>query len=93
MRRRDKLVSGLNKIGWHTESPKATMYVWTKLPEKFTEMGSLKFAEKLISETGVAVAPGIAFGKNGEGYIRFALVTHDNRFHDALLRIKKFLKG
>lgn len=91
-RRRDKMVNGLAKIGWHIESPKATMYLWAKLPEKFREMGSLAFAEALIKETGVAVAPGIGFGKNGDSYVRMALVTHDNRFHDALLRIKKFIK-
>jgi len=60
-------------------------------PEPFREMGSLAFAEKLIQETGVAVAPGVGFGAGGEGYIRLALVTHDNRFHDALLRFKKLL--
>ncbi|MBN1621217.1 MAG: LL-diaminopimelate aminotransferase [Endomicrobiales bacterium] len=91
-RRRDKMVEGLNKMGWNIEPPKATMYLWAKLPEQFLKMGSLAFSEKLIKETGVVVAPGVAFGKYGESYVRMALVTHDNRFHDALLRIKKFIK-
>lgn len=89
-KRRDRLVTGLQKLGWELEKPKATMYVWAPIPKK-CNMDSLQFAEALIKETGVVVAPGIGFGPGGEGYVRFALVTHDNRFHDALLRIKKFM--
>ncbi|MBU0952601.1 MAG: LL-diaminopimelate aminotransferase [Elusimicrobia bacterium] len=92
-RRRDKFVSELDKIGWHVEKPKATMYLWAQLPEEFKAAGSLKFSEALVKETGVATTPGIAFGEYGEGYVRFSLVTHDNRFHDAVLRIKKLLKS
>ncbi len=55
-------------------------------------MDSLAFSESLLEETGVVVTPGIGFGPGGEGYVRCALVTHDNRFHDALLRIKKWMK-
>jgi len=88
-KRRDMMVDGLNKIGWPMEKPKATMYLWVPLPPVFREMGSLAFAEKLLRETGVAVAPGVGFGAGGEGYIRMSLVTHDNRFHDVLLRLKK----
>jgi len=61
------------------------------LPEPFRAEGSLAFAEKLIRETGVVVAPGVGFGAGGEGYIRMSMVTHDNRFHDVLLRFKKLL--
>lgn len=92
-RRRDKFVQGLKRIGWPVSLPKATMYVWAALPPGFEAMGSLKFSESLIKETGIAIAPGIGFGTHGEGYVRMALVTHDNRFHDALLRLKKFLKN
>jgi len=88
-RRRDEMVDGLNKIGWPMEKPKATMYLWIPLPPVFKEMGSLAFAEKLLRETGVAVAPGVGFGAGGEGFIRMSLVTHDKRFHDVLLRLKK----
>ncbi|MFH1259162.1 MAG: LL-diaminopimelate aminotransferase [Elusimicrobiota bacterium] len=91
-RRRDKFVQGLNKLGWPVSLPKATMYLWAPLPPGFEKMGSLEFCEFLLTETGVAVTPGIGFGTHGEGYVRMSLVTHDNRFHDALLRIKKFLK-
>ncbi|MFA5976117.1 MAG: LL-diaminopimelate aminotransferase [Elusimicrobiota bacterium] len=90
-RRRDHLVDGMAKLGWGVPKPKATMYVWAPLPEPFKSMGSMAFAEKLLQETGVVVTPGVGFGESGEGYIRMALVTHDNRFHDVLLRFKKLL--
>ncbi|MEN3014146.1 MAG: LL-diaminopimelate aminotransferase [Endomicrobiia bacterium] len=91
--RRDIMIKEFKKIGWEVPSPKGGMYLWCKLPEKITdELGSLKFAEKLLVETGVAVAPGVGFGPNGEGYIRLALVTANNRFHDAALRFKKVFK-
>ncbi|MDI6641911.1 MAG: LL-diaminopimelate aminotransferase [Elusimicrobiota bacterium] len=89
--RRDKFITKLSKIGWEIKPPKATMYLWAKIPQKFKHLGSLRFSEMLIRETGIAVAPGIGFGKYGEGYVRFALVTHDNRFHDAYLRLKNLL--
>ena len=89
--RRDHMVNGLSKLGWQVPKPRATMYLWAPLPDGFKAMGSLAFAEQLIRETGIAVAPGVGFGPAGEGYVRMALVTHDNRFHDALLRFKKFL--
>lgn len=86
------MVQGLSKIGWDVPVPKATMYLWAELPEHLRKEGSLAFAERLIKETGIAVAPGIGFGPYGEGFVRMALVTHDKRFHDVLLRLKKFLK-
>jgi LL-diaminopimelate aminotransferase len=92
-RRRNEMIDGMAKIGWVVPKPKATMYIWAPLPEKFKEMGSMAFAEKLLLETGVVVSPGVGFGAGGEGYVRISLVTHDNRFHDALLRFKKILSG
>ena len=89
-RRMNKMVDGLNKIGWHVRKTKGTMYVWAGLPDNLKKEGSLSVAERLLKETGVAVSPGAGFGKCGEGYVRISLVTHDKRFHDALLRIKKF---
>ena len=91
-KRRDIMFEGLNKLGWKVEKPKATMYLWIPLPEKYKNLSSLQFAELLIEKTGIAVAPGAGFGIHGEGYVRMALVTHNNRFHDALLRLKKFLQ-
>jgi len=92
-RRMIKMVDGLNKIGWKTRHTKGTMYVWAALPENLKKEGSLSVAERLLQETGVVVSPGVGFGACGEGYIRIALVTHDKRFHDALLRFKQFTKG
>lgn len=92
-RRMIKMVDGLNKIGWKTNKTQGTMYVWASLPDNLKKEGSLSVAERLLKETGVAVSPGVGFGVNGEGYIRISLVTHDRRFHDALLRIKKFTKN
>jgi LL-diaminopimelate aminotransferase len=90
-RRRDQMVDGLAKMGWTIPRPKATMYLWAPLPEQFKGMKSLDFAEMVLRETGVAVAPGVGFGDAGEGFVRMALVTHDNRFHDVLLRFRKLL--
>lgn len=87
----DKMVTGLNKIGWKVEKPKATFYLWAPIPEPYKELDSLEFAELLIQKTGIAVVPGRGFGSYGEGYVRFALVTPENRIHDALLRLKKFI--
>lgn len=91
-KRRDFMIDGLAKLGWQVPQPKATMYLWAELPKPFDQWGSFAFAEKLIQETGIAIAPGVGFGPYGEGFVRMALVTHDQRFHDLLLRLKKFLK-
>jgi LL-diaminopimelate aminotransferase len=92
-KRMKKMVFGLQKFSWHVSPTKGTMYVWTKLPDKMIREGSLKIAEKLVQETGVVVSPGVGFGKHGETYMRMSLVTHEKRFHDALLRIGKFTKN
>jgi aspartate/methionine/tyrosine aminotransferase len=89
-KRRDYLAQGLTSLGWKVTPAKATMYLWAEIPEPFRKMGSLKFCEKLIQDTGIALSPGVGFGEAGEGFVRFALVTHDNRFYDLLLRLKKF---
>ncbi|MCB4755906.1 MAG: aminotransferase class I/II-fold pyridoxal phosphate-dependent enzyme [Elusimicrobia bacterium] len=89
-RRRDYLYDGLTSLGWKINKPKATMYIWAQIPDSFRSMGSLTFCEKLIKETGIALAPGVGFGEGGEGFVRFALVTRDSRLYDLLLRLKKF---
>jgi len=91
-KRRDALVSGLNKIGWNVLSPKATFYVWTRIPDKYSALTSLEFVGLLIKETGVVVAPGTGFGEYGEGYVRFALVEGVDRINEAVLRIKRLLE-
>ncbi len=90
-RRRDVLVNGLNSIGWKVEKPKATMYLWAKIPERFQKLGSMKFSLDLLDKAEVAVSPGIGFGRFGEGYVRFALVENEQRIKQAIKNIKKFL--
>ncbi len=89
--RRDALVDGLNSIGWRTEKPKGTFYVWTRVPLKYSALTSLEFATLLVDEIGVAVAPGTGFGEYGEGFVRFALVENTDRIKLAIQKIKKLL--
>jgi len=90
-KRRDVLVDGLNRMGWKVKKPKATMFVWAKIPEPYSEMGSLEFSKFLLKVAKVAVSPGIGFGEFGEGYVRFALVENEHRIRQALRGIKKAL--
>jgi len=89
--RRDALVKGLGRIGWEIDKPKGTMFVWGKIPEPFSGMGSVEFSKLLIREAKVAVSPGIGFGQYGEGYVRFALVENKHRINQAVRGIKKIL--
>jgi alanine-synthesizing transaminase len=67
------------------------MFAWAPLPEQYREAGSMLFAKLLIEEAGVAVAPGIAFGEYGEGYVRIGLVENEHRIRQAARNVKKFL--
>lgn len=87
-RRRDALIKGLNEIGWKTEKPKATFYVWSHIPEG--ETNSMDFVKKLI-DVGVVLTPGAGFGKFGEGFVRFALTQPINKIKEALERIEKII--
>jgi alanine-synthesizing transaminase len=89
--RRDTLIKGLGRIGWEIEKPKGTMFVWAKIPEALSGMGSVEFSKLLIREAKVAVSPGIGFGQYGEGYVRFALVENKHRINQAVRGIKKIL--
>ena len=89
--RRDVLVSGLNSAGWKVESPKATMFLWAKIPSTLRSLGSLEFSKKLLAEAQVAVSPGIGFGEYGEGYVRFSLIENEHRTRQAVRNIKRFL--
>ncbi|MBI2345866.1 MAG: aminotransferase class I/II-fold pyridoxal phosphate-dependent enzyme [Deltaproteobacteria bacterium] len=89
--RRDVLCDGLNRIGWSVEPPRATMFVWAKIPEPFRAEGSVAFAERLLDKGGVAVSPGIGFGPGGEGAIRFALVENESRIRQAVRGIRTAL--
>jgi len=90
-KRRDVFVEGLNSIGWKVNRPKATFYVWSHIPLKYDALTSMEFAELLLNEAGVVVAPGIGFGDHGEGYVRFALVEDEQRLRLAVERLKKVL--
>lgn len=90
-RRRDTLCDGLRKIGWDIRKPKATMFVWARIPESFSKMGSLEFSKLLLEKGKVAVSPGAGFGEYGEGYVRFALVENEHRIRQAVRGIKRVL--
>ncbi|MFP5316997.1 MAG: aminotransferase class I/II-fold pyridoxal phosphate-dependent enzyme [Acidimicrobiia bacterium] len=89
--RRDAMCDGLDRIGWHVERPKATMFVWAPIPEPYREMGSLEFASFLVKEAKVAVAPGVGFGKEGDGFVRFALIENEKRIAQAARHLRKAL--
>lgn len=90
-KRRDAFVNALHRIGWEVPMPKATMYVWAKLPESWSQ-NSIGFCQQLVENTGVAVSPGAGFGKSGEGYVRFALVHEPSILETAVDKISQFLQ-
>ena len=90
--RRDVLCEGLNNIGWHVEKPKATMFVWAKIPEKYREMGSLEFSKKVLLDAKVAVSPGIGFGEYGDDHVRFSLIENEHRTRQAIRGLKAMFK-
>ena len=90
-KRRNVFVSGLKRIGWDVPMPKATFYVWAKIPPKFSALTALEFATLLVQEAGVVAAPGSGFGEYGEGYMRFALVEPEPRLREAVARIARVL--
>jgi alanine-synthesizing transaminase len=94
-RRRDALIDGLGQAGeeaWKIEKPLGTMFVWARIPEPYQSMGSLEFSKRLLKEAKVAVSPGIGFGANGEGYVRFALVENPHRIRQAVRGIRRCLR-
>lgn len=91
-RRRDVLCEGLCNAGWQVEKPKATMFVWAKIPEQYMHLGSLEFSKKLLVEAKVAVSPGVGFGKYGDTHVRFSLIENEHRTRQAVRNIKKMLK-
>jgi alanine-synthesizing transaminase len=91
-RRRDVLCEGLERIGWPVERPKASMFVWAKIPSLWAaEMTSFQFAMKLLQDGDVVISPGAGFGPAGEGYVRLALVENENRLRQAVRQIGKCL--
>jgi len=91
--RRDVFCDSMNRIGWEIEKPKAGMFIWAKIPEPWSQMGSIDFAMKLLDEGGVAVSPGRGFGEDGEGYLRLAIVENSQRLKQAVKQIAKVMKS
>ena len=91
-KRRDVMCAGLEAAGWHVEVPRATMYVWAKIPEQYMAMGSLEFSKKLLTEAHVAVSPGIGFGEYGDDHVRFALIENEARTRQAVRGIKEMFR-
>jgi alanine-synthesizing transaminase len=91
-KRRDCLVSGLQKMNWNVEIPRATMFVWAEIPEHYRNLGSLEFSKKLLTEAKLAVSPGIGFGEYGDKHVRFALIENEARTRQALRGIRGMLK-
>ena len=89
--RRDVLCKGLNDIGWSVTPPKATMFVWAEIPEKYKHLGSLEFSKILLNETKVAVSPGIGFGKHGDDFVRFSLIENEQRTRQAVRSLKNII--
>ena len=92
-KRRDVLCDSLCAAGWQVEKPKATMFVWAEIPEAWRERGSLEFSKHLMKDAGVAVSPGMAFGKYGEGFVRFSLIENEQRIRQAARNIKRMLRS
>jgi alanine-synthesizing transaminase len=91
-KRRDCHVAGLTKIGWEVESPRASMFVWAKIAEQhLAGQGTIDFALRLLEGAKVVVSPGRAFGENGEGYVRIALVENELRLKQAMRQIEMFV--
>ena len=90
--RRDALCDGLNALGWQVEKPKATMFVWAPIPERYREMGSLEFSKLLLKEAKVAVSPGIGFGEYGDDHVRFGLIENEHRTRQAIRGIRDMFR-
>jgi alanine-synthesizing transaminase len=89
--RRNALVDGLGRIGWHVERPRGTMFLWAPIPEPYRDMGSIEFATLLVTDCDVAVSPGIGFGPGGDGFVRFALIENEQRIVQAVRQLKRGL--
>ncbi|MDB5992767.1 MAG: putative aminotransferase [Herbaspirillum sp.] len=92
-RRRDVLVKGLNEAGWPVEKPKASMYIWAKIPAAYSHLGSLEFSKQLLEKAKVCVSPGVGFGEYGDDYVRFALIENEARIRQGLRGIRTMLRA
>jgi alanine-synthesizing transaminase len=91
--RRDCLVSSFARAGWEIPVPAASMFAWAPIPERFRAAGSMDFSKRLLAEAHIAVAPGVGFGEEGEGFVRLALVENEQRIRQAARKLKQFLSA
>ena len=91
--RRDVLCDGMSVAGWHVEKPLGTMFVCAKIPDKFSELGSLEFSKKLLAHAKVAPSPGVGFGEYGDAYVRLALIENEHRTRQAIRGIKDLMRN
>jgi alanine-synthesizing transaminase len=91
-KRRDVLCSGLFSAGWIVDKPKATMFLWARIPEAYRQLGSLEFSKKLLQDAKVAVSPGIGFGQYGDEFVRFALIENEHRTRQAVRSIREMFR-
>ena len=92
-KRRDVLYKGLMEAGWQVDLPKASMYIWARIPEHYRELGSLAFANLLLDKAKVSVSPGVGFGDYGDEYVRFALIENESRIRQAIRGIKTMFRA
>ncbi|MCZ7628971.1 MAG: aminotransferase class I/II-fold pyridoxal phosphate-dependent enzyme [Microthrixaceae bacterium] len=90
-RRRDALCDGLNRIGWEVDPPKGTMFTWAKIPDAYSDLGSVEFCSHLVRDAHVALSPGVGFGPGGEGHVRFALIENEQRITQAVRNLRRSL--
>jgi len=91
-RRRDIMVKGLHDAGWMVEKPKASMYVWAKIPDFYAALGSIEFTKKLLADARIAVAPGVGFGEYGDDHVRIALIENENRLRQAVRGVRDMFR-
>ena len=92
-KRRDVMVEAFARAGWDIPPPPASMFAWAPLPPALKEMGSLEFSKQLLTEAEVAVAPGVGYGEEGEGYVRIAMVENEQRLRQAARNIKRWFSS
>lgn len=91
-KRMEVLIESFKVAGWEMQKPKASMFIWAKIPECALHLGSMEFSKRLLQEAKIAVSPGIGFGNHGDSYVRIALIENENRIRQAARNLKKFLK-
>ena len=87
------LYKGLTEAGWPVDCPRASMYIWAKIPPHYAALGSLEFARQLLEKAKVCVSPGIGFGDHGDDHVRFALIENEGRIRQAVRGIKAMFKA